>query len=122
MVLCLVLAVIAGSAMLWIIRPLIGLSGGRLAEDHGARAAGYRAALQALEADRARALIAPAEAGAERAALGRALIAESAPHEPEPPGEPLPRWMPFALAGALPILALAVYFVTGTNAGRPSLL
>jgi hypothetical protein len=68
MVLCLLLAAIAGAVMLWVIRPLVGRGGGRIAEDHAARAEGLKAALKALEADQAQALIAAGDAGAERAA------------------------------------------------------
>jgi cytochrome c-type biogenesis protein CcmH len=128
MILCLLLAVIAGAAMLWIIRPLMGLSGGRLAEDHAARAAGYRAALKALATDRSQALIAAGEAGAERAVLARALIAETVAETVAEPGAatgaapPVKRWPAYALAGALPLVGLVVYFLTGMDDGRASLM
>jgi cytochrome c-type biogenesis protein CcmH len=122
MLLSLLLAIIVAAVMLWIIRPLIGFSGGHLTEDHLARAEGYRAALQSLETDRDGALIAPAEAGAERGVLGRALLAEAAAAAPEPAVKPLPRWAPFALAGSLPLIGLALYFATGMTEDRASFM
>jgi len=122
MILCILLAGIAGAVMLWIIRPLIGLRGGLIAEDHAARAEGYKAALKALDADQANALIASAEAGAERAALARALIAEAdAPAEPSL-SKSMPRWAVMALAALLPLTGLAAYVLTGTTEGRASLM
>jgi cytochrome c-type biogenesis protein CcmH len=122
MILCIFLAAIAGAVMLWIIRPLIGWGGGAVAPDHEARAALYRDALTGLAEDRAQALIAPAEAGAERAALARALIAETAAETATPAVSSIPRWVAYGLAALLPLNGLAAYFMTGMNQGRPSFM
>ena len=122
MLLCFLFAVIGGAVTLWILRPLLGLRAGVIAEDHAARAQGYKAAMAALAADQAQALVAPAEAGAERAALARALIAETAAPPETASTQLLPRWIVFAFAAVLPLSGLALYAVTGVTDGRPTLM
>lgn len=112
------LALGAGLVALWIVRPLIKA---RAPLDLGTtRAESYGEALAALDRDRAAAMIETGAAESERAALGRALLAEL----DDPAAQPIVpdagahqagprRRAAFALLALLPVAGLLLYLAVG---------
>jgi cytochrome c-type biogenesis protein CcmH len=109
MILWLILAILTGAAALWLIRPLIMSA---LPAADSARAGAYRGVLEAVERDRAGALLGADDAAAERAVIARALIAEAAPSSPLVSAKPA-RTIVLGLVMLMPLAAAALYLGTG---------
>lgn len=115
MALTIILALIAGAAALWIIRPLVQTHEPR---ESDTSAEPLRALIAGLEADQAQHLISAANAEAESTAIARAVLS-SVPQAP-PVIRKIPRLIALVLAVIIPLLGIGIYFVSGTNDGVPS--
>jgi cytochrome c-type biogenesis protein CcmH len=128
MLLWLLFAVMTAGALLAILRPLMRAGPAGAADADAGSVAVYRDQLAEIEADQARGVIDATEAEAARIEVSRRLLAladaqgatgKGSANALLPPPAAMQR-VTFAIAGAVPLLALGLYLVYGAP-GRPGM-